>query len=75
MRAVLLVTEHQRLESSARLYAAARKLPGVVHAFPCLGRFDGVVFLEAQDADGLNEAVVRASKIPGVWATELHVEG
>lgn len=75
MRAVLFITEHQRLARSGRLYRQTRKLQGVVDAFPSLGRFDGVVFLEAPGIDELNDAVVRVSRLPGVWGTDLHVEG
>lgn len=75
MRAVLFITEHQRLARSSRLYRSVRKAPQVVDAFPSLGRFDGVVFLETTSADALNDAVVRVSRMPGVWKTEVHVEG
>lgn len=74
MRAALFVTEHQRLSRSGRLYREARKVRGVVDAYPTIGRFDGVVFLDAPDADALNDAVVRVSRLPGVWTTTLHAE-
>lgn len=69
----MFLTEHQRLSRSGKLYRQARKIRGVVDAFPSLGRFDGVVFLEAPSVDELNSAVVRVSRLPGVFATELHV--
>lgn len=74
MRAVLFVTEHQRLGHSGKLYRKARKIRGVVDAYPCLGRFDGVVFVEAPSTDALNSVVVAVSRIPGVHSTDLHVE-
>jgi DNA-binding Lrp family transcriptional regulator len=74
MRAVLFITEHQRLGHAGRLYRKARKVRGVVEAYPCLGRYDGVVFVEAPDADSLNTAVVAVSRLPGVHSTDLHVE-
>lgn len=73
MKAVLFLKEHQTLSRAGKLYRHARALPGVVDAYPCLGRFDGLVFLEADDADALNDMVVRVSKLPGVWTTELHI--
>lgn len=75
MRAVLFITEHQRLARAGRLYREARRVRGVVDAFPSLGRYDGVVFLEAPDSERLNDVVVRVSRLAGVWTTHLHVEG
>lgn len=75
MKAVLFITEHQRLARSGKLYQRARDFSHVVDAFPTIGRHDGAVFIEAEDADAINDVVVRISKIPGVWTTSLHVEG
>lgn len=72
MKAALFITEHQRLARAGKLYRQARKIPGVVDAFPCLGRYDGVVFIEARDSDALNDVVVRVSRLPGVYTTSLH---
>ncbi len=74
MRAALFITEHQRLSHAGRLYRQARKIAGVIDAFPTLGRYDGVAFLEAPSLDGINDAVVRISRLVGVHSTELHVE-
>lgn len=74
MRAVLFVTERQALVEAGKLYRKARKVRGVVDAYPTLGRYDGVVFLEAPNADALNSVVVAVSRLDGVFATDLHVE-
>jgi len=74
VRGVLFVTERQRLGHAGRLYRKARKIRGVVDAYPCLGRYDGLVFIEAPDADHLNAVVVAVSRLPGVFSTDLHVE-
>jgi uncharacterized protein with GYD domain len=74
VRAVLFIKEQQTLEAAGKLYRKARRIRGVLEAYPCLGRYDGVVFLEAPDADALNGVVVAVSRLPGVFATDLHVE-
>lgn len=74
MRAVLFITERQELGRAGKLYRNAKKVRGVVEAYPCLGRYDGVVFLEAPDEDALNDTVVQVSRLAGVFSTDLHEE-
>lgn len=74
MKAALFLTEHQRLSRSSRVYKQARKIRHVLDAYPTLGRYDGVVFIEGPDADAVNDAVVRVSRLPGVWTATLHSE-
>ncbi len=73
MRGVVLVKQEKQgkgLAYTRPFHEAARKVAGVVEAYPILGRFDDVVFLEAKDYDGLLEASRRIGLIPGVKSTE-----
>jgi DNA-binding Lrp family transcriptional regulator len=64
---MLIRTERGRFEEvSKRL----KQIPGVVKAFPVLGRFDIVVDLEAADSRHLGRAVTRVSRLAGVVFTE-----
>jgi uncharacterized protein with GYD domain len=64
---MLIRTERGRFEEvSKRL----RQVPGVMGAFPVLGRFDIVVDIEAADSRHLGRVVIRVSRLAGVVFTE-----
>ncbi len=78
MRGVVLVKQEKQGEGLAytrAFHEAARKLAGVVEAYPVLGRFDDVVFLEVKDYSALLEVSRRVALIPGVKSTETLPEG
>ncbi len=73
MRGVVLVKQEKAgkgLAYTRPFHEAARKVSGVVEAYPVLGRFDDVVFLETKDYGGLLEASRQIGLIPGVKSTE-----
>ncbi len=78
MRGIVLVKQDKQgkgLGYTRPFHEAARKIAGVLEAYPVLGRFDDVVFLEAKDYNGLLEASRRIGLIPGVKSTETLPEG
>ncbi|MGQ0536547.1 MAG: Lrp/AsnC ligand binding domain-containing protein [Methanobacteriota archaeon] len=74
IRAVSLIREHQALVAAKRLYSEARKIPGVVEAYPSLGRLDGVVFVEAKSLRDLNAILHHLQQLSGVESLETLVE-
>ncbi len=73
MRGVVLVKQEKAgkgLGYTRPFHEAARKIAGVVEAYPILGRFDDVIFLETRDYDGLLEASRQIGLVPGVKSTE-----
>ncbi len=73
MRGVVLVKQEKQgkgLGYTRPFHEAARKIAGVVEAYPILGRFDDVIFLETRDYDGLLEASRQIGLVPGVKSTE-----
>jgi len=52
-----------------------RKMENVVRAFPVLGRYDIVAFVEALDFKAVNEASERINAVKGVKSTETAIEG
>ncbi len=78
MRGLVLVKQEKGgkgLAYTRPFHEAARKVAGVVEAYPVLGRFDDVVFVETKDYNGLLEASRRVGAIPGVKSTETLPEG
>lgn len=45
-------------------------VPGVVRAFPVLGRYDIVVDIEASDSRHLGRAIIKVNRLAGVVFTE-----
>ncbi len=73
MRGAVLVKQEKGgkgLGYTRPFHEAARKIAGVAEAYPVLGRFDDVVFLETRDYNGLLEASRRIGLVPGVKSTE-----
>jgi uncharacterized protein with GYD domain len=48
----------------------AKKVSGVKDAYPVFGRYDVVVFVEAQDFQALKEVAVNVGRMEGVRSTE-----
>lgn len=48
----------------------AKKISGVEDAYPVFGRYDVVVFIEAQDYQALREVAAKVVRIEGVRSTE-----
>jgi uncharacterized protein with GYD domain len=48
----------------------AKRMTGVKDAYPVFGRYDVVVFIEAQDYQALKEVAVKVGQIEGVRSTE-----
>jgi len=48
----------------------AKKISGVTDAYPVFGRYDVVVFIEAQDYQALREVAAKVVQIEGVRSTE-----
>ena len=48
----------------------AKKISGVKDAYPVFGRYDVVVFIEAQDFQALREVAAKVVHIEGVRSTE-----
>lgn len=74
IRAVVLVDENQALHGAQALYNEARHIPGVVEAYPALGRHDGVVFLEVRSMRNLRGAVHHLEGLAGVKGIETLIE-
>lgn len=78
MRAAVLVKQEKQgkgLAYAKPFQDAARKIQGVVDAYPVLGRFDDVVFLEGKTYEAILELSSRIGAIQGVKATETLPEG
>ncbi len=78
MRGVVLVKQEKQGKGFAytrAFHETARKIAGVVEAYPVLGRFDDVVFLEVKDYNELLESSRRIGLLPGVKSTETLPEG
>ncbi len=74
IRAVILVDENQALHGAKSLYQEAQHIPGVVEAYPALGRHDGIVFLEVRTMRDLRGAVHHVEGLSGVRAIETLIE-
>lgn len=72
-RGVVLVREHQVLRGAVQLYQAAVRVPGVKEAYPTLGRFDGVVYVEARDLHAFNAVCHHLERLEGVAGIEALV--
>jgi len=73
MRGLVLVKQEKQTTGLAYVqsfHEAVRRIEGVVDAYPVYGRFDDVVFLEADDYRALLEQSGRVLQIPGVKSTE-----
>lgn len=78
MRAAVLVKQEKQgkgLAYAKAFHDAARKIRGVLDAYPVLGRFDDVVFLESEDYETILDLSGRIAAIPGVKSTETLPEG
>lgn len=54
--------------------AGLRELPGVRQAHACWGQPDIFTFVEADDEQGLADAVLQAIQgVPGIRSTETHI--
>ncbi len=54
----------------AATHAAAHQVPGVKTVHFVMGRIDAIVYLEANDLDGLTAAVGQLHSVKGVARTE-----
>lgn len=72
-RGIVLVREQQELRDAAKLYEAARRLPGVADAFPTLGRFDGIVLVRVRSLRAFNALCHHLERLPGVAGIEALV--
>lgn len=70
IRAVVLVDESQALTGAKSLYREAQNIPGVVEAYPALGRHDGIIFLEVTSMRDLKGALHHVEGLSGVDAIE-----
>lgn len=62
--------ENQALHGAKSLYREARNIPGVVEAYPALGRHDGIVFLEVGSMRDLKGAIHHIEGLSGVKTIE-----
>ncbi len=53
----------------------AKKISGVIDAYPVFGRFDTVVFLEGKTFQELKGVAAKVAKLKGVKSTETLAEG
>ncbi len=64
---MLIRTERGKFEEvSKRL----KQIPGVMRAFPVLGRYDIVADIEAADSRHVGQALIRVNRLAGVVFTE-----
>ncbi len=78
MKGVVLVKQEKQgkgLAYTKPFHGAAKKVKGVIDSYPVFGRFDDVVFLEAEDYETLLELSSQIAAIPGVKSTETLPEG
>jgi len=62
-------------EAAPKIVDGAKKIKGVVDAYPVFGRFDIVVFLEARDFSSLHQVAGKVAALEGLRSTETLVEG
>lgn len=74
IRAVVLVDENQALHGAKSLYREAQHIPGVVEAYPALGRHDGIVFIQVGSMRDLRGAIHHVEGLSGVRAIETLIE-
>lgn len=73
MRAVVLVKQDKQgrgLGYVRVFHDAVKKIAGVTEAYPVLGRFDDIVFLEGKDYGAILDQSGRILQIPGVKSAE-----
>ncbi len=64
---MLIRTERGKFEEvSKRL----KQIPGVMRAFPVLGRYDIVIDIEAADSRHVGRTLIRVNRLAGVVFTE-----
>jgi len=62
-------------EGTIKFVDGAKKLEGVVDAYSVFGRFDCVVFVDAENLDGVKSTARKLGGFKGVKSTETLVEG
>ena len=62
-------------ENTNKFVEDAKKLDEVVDAYSVFGRFDCVVFVNAEDLDGVKSTARKLGGFKGVKSTETLVEG
>lgn len=53
----------------------AKKISGVVDAYPVFGRFDAIVFLEGETFLKMKRVAAKVAKLKGIKSTETLPEG
>jgi len=53
----------------------AKRIEGVVDAYPVFGRFDVTVFLEGNDFSAVKGVAAKVAKLRGIKSTETLMEG
>ena len=62
-------------EDTTKFVDDAKKLEGVIDAYSVFGRFDCVVFVDAENLDGVKSTARKLGGFKGVKSTETLVEG
>jgi len=68
MRALILVKSSYG--GALVIAEEARKIPGVSDVYPVFGRYDVVVFIEAEDYQKTKAVAVKVARLEGVRSTE-----
>ena len=71
-RGIMLIKVNAKL--TPNFIKEAKKIEGVIDAYPVFGRFDAVVFIEGKDFPEMKEVVVKITHRRGIRSTETFTE-